>query len=175
MERFVVVSGCSGGGKSTLIAELRRRGQAVVQEPGRRIVASELARGGTDLPWIDPAAFARRAIAMALEDFSAAHSQAGWVFFDRGLIDAAVALRHVSGDPAIDQLAAAHRFHRRVFMAPPWREIRTEDEQRRHGWEEAVAEHERLLQTYPALGYTVVMLPRMDVDRRADFVLATLG
>ena len=33
-----VISGCSGGGKSTLLMELARRGHAVVDEPGRRIV-----------------------------------------------------------------------------------------------------------------------------------------
>ena len=61
-DRFVVLSGCSGGGKSTLLAELRRRGHATVDEPGRRIVKDESADGGTALPWIDLAAFARRAI-----------------------------------------------------------------------------------------------------------------
>jgi hypothetical protein len=35
---FVVISGCSGGGKSTLLDELGRRRYAVVAEPGRRIV-----------------------------------------------------------------------------------------------------------------------------------------
>jgi predicted ATPase len=40
MNRFVVISGCSGGGKSTLLAELGRRGHAVVEEPGRRIACS---------------------------------------------------------------------------------------------------------------------------------------
>ena len=42
-DRFVIISGCSGGGKSTLLAELARRGYRVVEEPGRRIVAEELA------------------------------------------------------------------------------------------------------------------------------------
>lgn len=51
--RFVIISGCSGGGKSTLIDELAKRGHAVVEEPGRRIIADERARGGTALPWID--------------------------------------------------------------------------------------------------------------------------
>jgi len=32
-DRFVVLSGCSGGGKSTLLAELARRGHSVVEEP----------------------------------------------------------------------------------------------------------------------------------------------
>ncbi len=72
MERFVVVSGCSGGGKSTLLAELGRRGHSVVEEPGRRIVRQELHDGGSALPWIDAAAFARRAVAMALEDRASA-------------------------------------------------------------------------------------------------------
>jgi len=51
MENFVTISGCSSGGKSTLLAELRRRGFATVEEPGRRIVAEELKRGGNALPW----------------------------------------------------------------------------------------------------------------------------
>jgi predicted ATPase len=38
LDRFVVISGCSGGGKSTLLAELARRGYRTVEEPGRRIV-----------------------------------------------------------------------------------------------------------------------------------------
>jgi predicted ATPase len=68
MDRFIILSGCSGGGKSTLLAELARRGFATVEEPGRRIVIEETRNGGTALPWIDIEAFARRAIAMALED-----------------------------------------------------------------------------------------------------------
>ena len=50
VNRFVVISGCSSGGKSTLIAELSRRGYAVVEEPGRRIVKEEMARNGLALP-----------------------------------------------------------------------------------------------------------------------------
>src|SRR6516162_7665665 len=53
VDRFVVISGCSSGGKSTLIAELGKRGHAVVDEPGRRIVKEELASGGSALPWLD--------------------------------------------------------------------------------------------------------------------------
>lgn len=68
MNRFVVISGCSGGGKSTLLAELGRRGHDVVEEPGRRIVRQELESGGRALPWIDGPAFARRAVAMALAE-----------------------------------------------------------------------------------------------------------
>jgi len=50
MERFIVISGCSSGGKSTLVAELRRRGHAAVEEPGRRIVKEEMKGDGPRFP-----------------------------------------------------------------------------------------------------------------------------
>ena len=142
MNRFIILSGCSGGGKSTLLAELARRGFATVEEPGRRIVIEEIRDGGNALPWIDLEAFARRAIAVALEDRQHAPEH-GTVFFDRGLIDAASALREVSGDPLIETLQREHRYNRLVFLTPPWPEIYRADTERRHDFAAAVAEYDR--------------------------------
>jgi predicted ATPase len=65
---FVVISGCSSGGKSTLVTELGRRGYVTVQEPGRRIVKEQMLGNGLTLPWVNGIAFARRAITIALVD-----------------------------------------------------------------------------------------------------------
>jgi predicted ATPase len=173
VERFVVISGCSGGGKSTLLLELARRGHAVVDEQGRRIVREELGRDGLALPWVDGVAFARRAISMALADRAAASRLHGWVFFDRGLIDAAAALQHLTAEPALTTLGEEHRYHRRVFIAPPWPEIYVNDPERRHGFDDAVLEHDHLVEAYPSLGYEVVMLPKTGTPKRADFVMRT--
>jgi predicted ATPase len=175
MQRFVVISGCSGGGKSTLLAELARRGHAVVEEPGRRIVREERAGDGAALPWLDAAAFARRAVAMALADREAAGRMDGWVVFDRGLVDAAAALEHATGETALATLGRVHRYHRRVFLAPPWPEIFVNDPERPHGLVAARAEYERLVEAYAALDYAVTILPKVDVAARADFVLDALG
>ena len=59
LSRFVLISGCSGGGKSTSLDELARRGHQTGLEPGRRIVHDELARGGTALPGPLPGAASR--------------------------------------------------------------------------------------------------------------------
>lgn len=174
MDRYVVISGCSGGGKSTLIAELARRGFAAVEEPGRRIVAEQIRSGGSDLPWVDLAAFARRAIAMALEDRSTAFAQSGWVFFDRGLVDAAVALEYATGEPIAETLCNAHRYNHTVFMTPPWPEIFSGDDARQHDLSTAIAEYERLIAAYPKLGYEVTILPRASVADRADFIIGQL-
>ena len=137
MDNFVIISGCSGGGKSTLLAEFQRRGFATVEEPGRRIVTEELERGGNALPWTDAVAFCRRAIEMSFADRATAEASARWVFFDRGLIDAAAALEHLTGEPVLQHLGRSHRYNKHVFLAPPWPEIHRLDHERRHGLPEA--------------------------------------
>ena len=174
MDRFIILSGCSGGGKSTLLGELARRGFATVEEPGRRIVIEETRNNGTALPWIDMEAFARRAIAMALEDRQKAPPE-GPIFFDRGLIDAASALRHINGDAFIETLRDAHRYNRLVFLTPPWPEIYRGDSERKHDFDAAVEEYERLVRDYDELGYDTVVLPKSGIEERADFILTRIG
>ncbi|CAG9266673.1 AAA family ATPase [Paraburkholderia unamae] len=171
--RFVVLTGCSGGGKSTVLAELARRGHAVVAEPGRRVVQAQMLAYGRALPWLDLAAFLHHVIDVARDDLASAPAS-GWVFFDRGLIDAAVALAHLQGTPLQETLEHAPRFYRRVFVAPPWPEIYVQDDARRHDLASANAEYERLRAAYPALGYTLTPLPKTGVAERSDFILATL-
>jgi predicted ATPase len=174
MNRFVLISGCSGGGKSSLLAEFGRRGYSIVEEPGRRIVREEIDRGGSALPWEDTASFLRRAIAVSLVDRVSACKREGWVFFDRGLVDAAAGLQHLTGEKILPSLGHTHRYHQRVFLTPPWPEIYLTDSERRHGLDTAVAEYLRLLEIYPSLGYEVFILPKIAVTERADFVIRAL-
>jgi predicted ATPase len=175
MENFVTISGCSSGGKSTLLVELRRRGFATVEEPGRRIVAEELKRGGNALPWEDAVAFLRRVIEVSLADRAAVDASAHWVFFDRGLIDAAAPLQRLTGERLVESLGLVYpAYNKRVFFAPPWPEIHTLDQERRHSFAEAVAEYNRLTEAYLSLGYDIHVLPKVSVAERADWILASL-
>ena len=171
MTRLILITGCSGGGKSTLLEALNSAGHAVVAEPGRRIVAEETARGGAALPWIDMAAFARRAVERSKSDLLEAQKGSGLVFFDRGLIDAAVALHHVEGIPLEDTLEGSRPYSNPVFLAPPWPELFENDRQRRHGFDDAGAEYERLEQALRQLDYRTVLRPREPVEKRLQFVL----
>ncbi len=143
-----------------------------MEEPGRRIVHQELASDGAALPWVNMAAFARRAIAMSLQDLSEIDAKIERVFFDRGLIDALVALESATGQQADIGTVEAQTFYRTVFMAPPWPEIYESDDKRQHRFSEAVDEYERLKAAYSRLGYEVTILPKVSLDDRADFVLS---
>ncbi len=174
MENFVIISGCSGGGKSTLIDKLAKWGLPVVPEPGRRIIAEEGSTGGSSLPWVNLEAFAARAIALSLADRDKMRNVSGWVFFDRGLVDATAALDHAAGTSNLTSLQDQHRYHRQVFLTPPWPEIYRQDDARQHGFDEAVEEYGRLLIAYRTLGYDPVILPKTGVDHRASYILERL-
>jgi predicted ATPase len=171
--RLVVISGCSGGGKSTLLAELARRGHPVFAEPGRQIVKEQLAIGGDALPWIGGGArFLELALSRAMHQMTLAAQLGRTAFFDRGVVDAVTGLRTLGAPPWAENALQRFRYAQRMFMIPPWPEIFATDAERKHGFEAALADYERLKVSYAELGHEAVEVPRMSVVERADFVLA---
>lgn len=154
---------------------LEDRGFATVQEPGRRIVSEELANQGKALPWVDMKAFAERAVEMAKSDLQVAQHMDGLVFFDRGLIDAAVAMADCGGQRIEETLGEAQAYWSQVFVVPPWRELFANDAERRHSFEAAVEEHRRIKGALDTLGYVSVELPKVPVQERVDIVLKACG
>ena len=171
-DRMIVISGCSGGGKSTLMAELAQRGYATFAEPGRQIVREQQLIGGTSVPWDDMAGFLEQCVIRAIHFHTLAQPNAGPVFFDRSMIDAVTAAETTKSPVpscyyrAIDRC----RYAPVVFLAPPWEELFLSDRERQHGFEAAVGEYERLAEAYPHHGYLPVILPKIRVTERADFI-----
>ena len=172
----VLLTGCSGGGKSTLLAEMARRGWSVRAEPGRRVVEDEMTSGGTATPWTDIAAFEDRCIALALADHLSALQNPGPVLCDRGLVDALCnRARRQPLTAAEHALLHRVRYAETVIFAPPWPALFQPDEARRHGLAEAVAEAEALQAFLPEIGYRVATLPRAPVGDRAAWLEARLA
>jgi predicted ATPase len=172
MTRRVVLSGCSGGGKSTLLAALAAQDYRVFPEPGRLIVQQEVQLGGTALPWADAKAFATRIIDMSIAFHAAAVGDIA--FYDRSLIDA-VTWFEQSGTPlpaVYADVVATYRYDPQVFLTPPWPEVYQTDAERQHDFDDAVAEYNALLESYPAKGYGVTVIPRLPVPDRVDWILA---
>lgn len=166
--RRIVITGCSGGGKSTLLEELARRGHATVAEPGRRVIAAERAEVGNGFPWDDIDRFAALAFWMAVADHDAAKTDP--TFFDRSALDQAAWYARTGKRPP----GEVPRYSTDVFLLPPWREIYTTDPDRRHGFEAALAEYADLTRRLPGWGYRIHVLPKVPVTERADRVLSIL-
>ncbi|WP_435107893.1 AAA family ATPase [Nocardiopsis synnemataformans] len=177
MDRLVVVTGGPGSGKTTLIDHLASLGYARTPEAGRAVIRDQREIGGRGLAWRDDALFAELMLSWEMRSHREASSLPGPVFCDRGVPDLVGYLR-LRGLPVpghVTEAARRFRYHRRVFVAPPWPEIFTGDTERHQSQEEAERTHRAMTEAYPACGYELVELPRVPVAERARFVLEVLG
>jgi predicted ATPase len=176
-ERFHVITGGPGSGKTNLIEALARAGYARTVEAGRAIIQDQLAIDGPALPWLDPLAFAELMLSWELRSYRMAEEMRDPVFFDRGVTDLVGYLTLVGRRvPAhIARAAERFRYNRRVFVAPPWPEIYTQDAERKQTPEEAVRTYEALVAAYSNCGYALVSLPLVSVEERVRFVLDDIG
>ncbi len=172
-DRFFVLTGGPGAGKTTLIEALHAKGFATTEEAGRGVIREEMEKDGEALPWADHQRFAERMFEWELSSYRQAEREAGAVFFDRGLPDTLgyLSLEGLPIPPWMEEEAWRLRYHARVFVAPPWQEIFGADEERRQSWQVAVRTYEVMVRTYQDFGYELVELPRAPVEQRLAFVL----
>ena len=167
---FVILTGCSCGGKSTILAELAKRGYSYVFEPGRQIVKEQIAIGGKALPWKDLDYFLDLALSRYIYQFNSQVKTNELIFFDRGIIDAVQLGREQ--EAYFDKAAKKFKYNKTVFMLPPWRDIYCSDKERKHSFDQAVEEYEQLLIKYKKYGYNIVIVPKDRVSKRVDMILS---
>ncbi|HKS56738.1 MAG TPA: AAA family ATPase [Steroidobacteraceae bacterium] len=176
-ERFFVLTGGPGSGKSSLIDVLASAGYGRTIEAGRAIIQQQLAIDGPALPHKDPAAFAEMMLGWEMRSYHEASALPGIVFFDRGVPDIEGYLRLMQRPvpPHVSNAIQRYRYNRRVFIAPPWSEIFAQDAERKQTFDEAVRTYESLAQTYRNHDYELLTLPLAPVAARVRFMLDRLG
>jgi predicted ATPase len=175
-DRFFVLTGGPGSGKTTLVKALDQAGYAISTEAGRAIIQDQEAVGGRALPWRDVAAFAEMMLCWEMRSYRLAQVQAGAVFFDRGIPDVIGYLRLV-GLPVpahMERAAEVFRYSQKVLILPPWPEIYEQDRERRQTPEEAERTYEAMVMTYRGYGYELLTVPLGPVDERLEFVIKNI-
>ena len=172
LRRFVI-SGCFGGGRSSLISELKQRGQYVVPQAGRIIVREQIALGGTALPWNDKLAFAMQLASKALEQYGSVSECNGDMFFDRSIVEVEVFcdLHDLRLPQSYWSTVDTCRYTYPIFLVPPWQEIFESDSERQHGFEAAIQECNALQLKFLANGYRVRVIPQITIAKRVDWIL----
>lgn len=174
--RCHVISGCSGGGKSTLLNVLADRGWTVVAEAGRQIVQSELASKGNALPWLDKVKFVEFSANLGLKqiEFALRKSNNLPIITDRCIVDVISYLNYCDIDTTVflKSLLIENVYAPVVLITPPWRELFSQNEERPKDFDEAVREYEHLCKSYIKLGYELLEIPIGPIEQRADFVEA---
>jgi len=174
---YVVISGCSGSGKSSLLRELADRGYRVFAEPCRQIIKEQNYIGGDAIPSKDFYKCTELCVSRTMHNMISAAGTTSHVFFDRSIVDAVSGLEHMKVSVPLHLMKALEtfRYSSKVFIAPPWPEMFRNDAERIHTYEDAVAEYATLLKTYQRLGHELVFIPKASVPERVDFILRELG
>jgi len=180
MNKLIIISGCSGGGKSTLLAELSNQGYTVIPEVGREIVKEQLSAKGNSTPWQNPKSFCELVIERSKTRYYCGKTLQGakdrLIFFDRSILDGISFYQtlNIKNNDQYDSLISQLRYYQDVFFAPPWEEIFLADDERKHSFEDAVSEYHRLLKFYAQSGYQIINLPKITIKDRVQFILSKI-
>lgn len=176
--QFIIITGGPGGGKSTLIQELKTRGYDCVDEVARELIQKEVERDGGALPWKNQVKFMYNMFDKTVEVYEQTLSQnnSSMIFFDRGILDVLAYANLIKAEitEEMEQKAKALHYHHQVFVTPPWEEIYRNDEERKQTFEEAIETYEQMIAIYQKHGYQTIDLPKSSVKSRVEFLLNQL-
>jgi predicted ATPase len=172
-DNLYIVTGCSGAGKSAIVEALKAKGFLCVDEAGRKIVREQVRIGGDGTPWQDREKFRELLLSRYMYLFEQITERTMPVFFDRGIPEM-IAFSRLLNVPTPEHHNAAakiYRYARKVFVTPPWMEIFKSDAERRHSYQDALAEYPVTLEAYRESGYQLVEVPKAPISKRVDFIL----
>jgi predicted ATPase len=174
-DRFFLLTGAFGSGKSTLLQHLLLRGIRGVVEPARPILAQQRSVQGNGLPERDPRLFVELMFSRMLDTYQQSDALLEPILFDRGIPDilAYAALFGFEFPPG-ENAAHLYRYNSHVFIAPAWEQIYCTDDERTLPFSQACEFGNSVRAIYERFGYTLIDLPCVGVEERADFILRHL-
>jgi len=171
MNKKVVISGAPGTGKTSIIEELSKRGYTCHPEISREIIKEQIATKGFITPWQDLIEFSNIVIKQRKNQYHQATSNLD--FFDRGIIDA-IAYLNKENTPIKKEwqsIANHHKYYEKVFITPPWKEIYVNDNERKEDFESTIEIHQCMINAYESFNYKVIIVPKMSINDRLNFIL----
>jgi predicted ATPase len=171
----VVFTGGPGAGKTTVLHSLRSQGYSVVEDSARAIIRERKRQGLAPRP--QPLEFAKEILRVDIDNYQKSAGASGYVFFDRGILDALCMLDQIAPVPLTepDALVTKYPYDQRVFCFPPWEAIYACDAERDHTFAHAVEVYATTVQWYRRCKYEVVEVPKRPVIERSAYILEVLA
>ncbi len=176
-ENFFILTGGPGVGKTSVINELVKKDYNCIEESARKIIACEMAENGDALPWKDKVKYSELMLEHSVSDFIAAGRYEKVCFFDRGIPDTYGynVLEKLPVSAFLESAVVKYRYNPDVFIFPPWEEIYHTDGERKQGFPEAIETYHILKTVYMDLGYRVIEVPTISIEKRIEFILGRIS
>ena len=170
----IVLTGPPGAGKTSVIEKIEAKGYSIVPEPARTLIEYYKVHSPELLPALSKEN--RKLFQLAIEETCIRDFKSNLTgFFDRSILDE-IGYRNrydIAISPELDKAARTHRYNH-IFIFPFWEEIYKNDSVRHETAEEAKIVAEFIHQAYVIYGYTPIIVPKMDVYKRVDFILENI-
>lgn len=167
----IICTGSPGSGKTIIIGLLEAYGITCLPEIPRLIIEQQSNIENGILPQSNFPEFAQLVLQQMLTQYKQTSNRL--IIYDRGIPDI-VAYFKSQGKIApqnIQQHAHNTSYYPKVFMFPPWKEIYKKDGARYESYKDALAIHKALVDVYKSLGYSIIVVPKVDKQDRLEFVL----
>jgi len=177
-DRFFIITGGPGVGKTTLLQELQKRHFTCIPEIARQIIKAEVDTNGDALPWKNKELYLQKMFDRSVESYLSVNvNNNSLIFFDRGIPDSLTYAEIIGykNIEAMENIARQYRYNPHVFYLFPWRDIYETDDERKQSWEEAVLTSELNAEIYRRFNYTLIAVPNHSPEKRADFILEWIG
>lgn len=169
----IVITGGPGTGKSSIINELEQRDYTCFEEVSRQVTLEARKEGIDQLFLTKPLLFSELLLKARLQQFTEAKiSNHHVAFMDRGVPDVLAYMDYIKSDyPSHFVNTCETNIYDQVFVLAPWKAIFVSDSERYENFDQAIAIHHALLNTYKRFGYELINVPFDTISKRTDFIL----
>ncbi len=176
MQEKIVFIGGPGTGKTSVLKLLEQKGFHCMPEISREVTREAQKQGIEQLFLTDPILFSRKLLEGREKQFlDAEQSKKNIVFFDRGIPSVHAYMRYFKTEFPNVFLEKSNSYkYTKVFQFLPWKEIYTSDNERYETFEQAEIISTFLNDAYSELGYEIINVPFLDVEKRCEFILNSL-
>jgi predicted ATPase len=174
MTKKYVLTGGPGVGKSTLIEQLQKNGIYTLGEISEYIINIESKKENGILPWTNRTAFQELVLQTQLTWEKEIPLENRIAIQDRGIPDGIAYYLLDNLQPPQEMYEAAIKAnYTAVFLLDPLEKyqqtaVRVEDK------EKAMKLHEMIAQVYTELGYKILKIPPISIERRTELILSNL-
>jgi len=170
----IIITGAPGTGKTSIINSLKSRGYTCFDEYSRGLINWGYKNGIKNFFLDKPNTFNFKILKGRVKQYKESErikkTKDSLVFFDRGVYDVFAYQKFINPLYVLPKKNNLFNYQK-IFILNPWSEIYINDDQRFESYETSKSIHKSISSTYDHFGFKLNEVPKLDVEKRVDFII----